>query len=122
MGDNKKLEDLSTIIVELVDKGTSFNDILGRVTFASSCAVQQVRKTPAILNAVRNGVLKEVNSKRLEEFKVWREEEVAKHRASKKSSNDALAASSVTANQKLAALQEELKTAKAELKVANENY
>lgn len=112
----KTLKQLPTLIVELKDKGGIFNDAFQGVCFTAGSLVQEVKRTPLITRAIREGALHEVNGKRLEEWKKERAEYLVKHTKAKDESNQVLAAAATTSGQKLKVEQEKNKTVSAENK------
>lgn len=113
------IKDLKNIIVELLDKGSIYNDFIQRKTFTAGSLVQKIKVTPSIRKAIQEGVLKEVNDKRLAEWGEERKAYIAQHTKIKKESNEALAEEAITAPQKVKAAKAAEKTAKAEAKGAN---
>lgn len=106
----------ATVIVELVDKKSGFADPSQGVNFSPSKIVQEVKRTPALVKAMRQGILMETTKKRLEEWTTERAKYVAEHQAAKKAANDAATKSSVTLREQYKAVSDSLATEKATVK------
>lgn len=106
----------ATVIVELVDKKSGFADPSQGVNFSPSKVVQEVKNTPSIVKAMRQGILMKTTKKRLEEAQADRAAYVAKHQAAKKAANEASTKASVTLREQFKAVSDALATEKATVK------
>lgn len=106
----------TTVIVELVDKKSGFADPSQGVNFSPSKVVQEVKRTPSLVKAMRQGILMKTTKKRLEEWNSERAKYVTEHLAAKKEANDAASKASVTLRERFKAVSDELATERAIVK------
>lgn len=105
------------IIVRINDKNSGFTDPTQGVNFSPSKQVQEVKKTPSIVKAIRQGILSECSKKHLEEFQKERKAHLELHQRSKQAANDAAHKASVTLREKFKATTDSLATEVAKVKI-----